>query len=192
MKKMILIMISILVWGSHVANAQSKVFFEKIYCGDKLEKCIANGLVQNTGGASAWNNHDWELTDLNIKSYFPRTGVIFDGNNIIKEIELLASDYLHENSASDVDTKKSFNYMLRYFSQRYTGMKQRKINTRGQSSCTYDLGTEYIWETSYLIIKVKHYNCLHDNENCKNSKNGHCFNESFNTGSFTKVNIFKK
>ena len=153
MKKIIIIMISIIVWGNHIVNAQSKVFFEKIYCGDKLEKCIANGLVQSTGGATAWNGHDWELTDSNIKSYFPRTGVVFDGNNTVKEIELLASDYQHENSSSDVDVKKSFNYMLRYFSQRYSGMKQRKINTRGQSSCTYDLGTEYIWETSYLIIK---------------------------------------
>ena len=100
-------MISILVWGSHIVNAQSKVFFEKIYCGDNLEKCIAHGLVQNTGGKTAWNTNDWELTDSNIKSYFPRTGVVFDGNNIIKEIELFASDYQHENSPSDIEDRKS-------------------------------------------------------------------------------------
>lgn len=192
MRKILLIMISIMFIGNHIVNAQSKVFFEKIYCGDKLEKCIANGLVQNTGGASAWNNHDWELTDSDIKSYFPRTGVVFDDNSTVKEIELLATDYLHENSASDVDVKRSFNYMLRYFSQRYSGMKQRKINTKNQSSCLYNVGTEYIWETPYLTIRVKHYNCLHDNESCKNNKNGQCFNAFFYEGAYTRVNIIKK
>lgn len=192
MKKIILITISIFAWGSHIVKAQPKVFFEKIFCGDNLEKCIANELIQSTGGATAWNGHDWELTDADIQLHFPRTGVVFDGNNTVKEIELLASDYLHENSSSDVNTKNSLNYILRYFSQRYTGMKQREIDTKGKSSCTYDLGTEYIWSTSYLTIKVKHYKRLHDNENCINSKNGQCFNAFFEEGTYTKVNITKK
>lgn len=52
-----MIMISILVWGSHIANAQSEVFFENINVGDNLEKCIANGLVESTGGATNCGMH---------------------------------------------------------------------------------------------------------------------------------------
>lgn len=175
--------------------AQSEVFFENINVGDNLEKCIAKGLVESTGGATNWNAYEWKLTDSNLNNYFQRTGVVFDNNNIIKEIELLASDY-KENNKGDVDVKKSFNYILKYFTQRYSGMKVRKVNTKNSSSCLYDIGTEYFWETSNLIIQVKLYDCVHDEIICKTKPQGalgdFCADSFMNCGAFSKVNIIMK
>lgn len=193
MNKIVFIFFTMIIWNSQIINAQSKVFFSQIYLGDNLEKCIANGLVQSTGGATAWNTHDWELTDYNIKSYFPRTGVAFDSKNQVKEIELLASNYLHHESKSDVDVKRSFNYILRYFTQQYSGMRQKQINTKDTSSCLYNVGTEYVWETSDLIIQVKFYDCVHDGNKCKGFQGtNYCPDAWMDCGTFTRVNIIRK
>ena len=193
MKKAILALFFIIIGNN--AFAQSKVFFDNISVGDNLEKCIAKGLVESTGGPNAGTPFEWELTDSNIKIHFQRTGVVFDNNNIVKEIELLASDYTNKNNRKSVDVKKSFNYMLQYFSQRYTGMKQRDFKTEGISSCLYDVGKEYYWETSNLLIKVQLYNNIH-NEEAHDKQNralgDFCMDEWMRSGKFAKVKIIRK
>lgn len=191
--RIILIFFLTLSCNIHIGFAQSKMFFENIHIGDNLEKCIANGLVESTDGVTAWNNHEWKLTDSNLNNYFQRTGVVFDNNNIIKEIELLASDYKNGNNENDVNVKRSFNYILRYFAQRYFGMKQKQINTKDTSSCLYEVGTEYVWETSNLIIQVKLYDCVHNERKCKGFQNTNfCPDSWMNCGTFAKVNIIRR
>lgn len=196
MKKTILILFLIVI--GNYAFAQSKVFFENICVGDNLEKCVANGLVEDTGGPNPRIAYKWGLTDSNIKSYFNYTGVGFDNNNIVKEIELIAITDETGKSKNNIDTKKTLNFMLRYFAQRYSGMKQKNIYTKNNTSCLYDVGTEYTWETASLTIHVKHYNCLHDETACEKKKNPQgplgdfCSQSFFYTGKYTKVNIIRK
>ena len=68
MRKIVLVLFLILIGNN--TFAQSKVFFENINIGDNLEKCIAKGLVESTGGPHAGTPFEWELTDSNIKIYF--------------------------------------------------------------------------------------------------------------------------
>ena len=68
MKGMILALLFTIIGNN--AFAQSKVFFENISVGDNLEKCIAKGLVESTGGATNWNAYEWKLTDSNLNNYF--------------------------------------------------------------------------------------------------------------------------
>jgi len=194
MRKIVLVLFLILIGNN--TFAQSKVFFENINIGDNLEKCIANGLVENTGGPNPRIAFEWGLTNSNVKSYFQYTGVGFDKNSIIKEIELLAFNLKSGNSGKDIDAKKTLNFMLRYFASQYSGMKQKNINTKNNISCTYDIGTEYTWETTSLTIHVKHYNRLHDEAICKTKPQGplgdFCADSFMNCGTYTKVNIIKK
>lgn len=179
----------------NLACTQPQVFFENFNIGDKLEKCLANGLIQSSGGPHAGTPFEWELTDPNIKSYFQRTGVVFDNNNNIKEIELLASKYKYHDGYPNVDVGKSFNYMLQYFSQRYSGMEKGEFNTKDDTSCLYEVGTEYVWNTSYLTIKVQLYHTVYNAtaHAKKNSSLGDvCMDERMRSGAFARVKITKK
>ena len=66
MRKIVLVLFLILIGNN--TFAQSKVFFENINIGDNLEKCIANGLVENTGGPNPRIAFEWGLTNSNVKS----------------------------------------------------------------------------------------------------------------------------
>lgn len=179
----------------NLACTQPQVFFENFNIGDKLEKCLANGLIQSSGGPHAGTPFEWELTDSNIKTYFQRTGVVFDNNNNIKEIELLASNYTNQNQRENVDVRNSFNYMLKYFSQRYSGMKKGEFNTKDDTSCLYEVGTEYVWNTPYLTIRVQLFNTVHNaiaHANKKSQLGDFCMDEWMRSGSFARVKIIKK
>ena len=72
----------------------------------------------------------------------------------------------------------------------------RKVNTKNASSCLYDIGTEYFWETSNLIIQVMLYDCVHDEAICKTKPQGalgdFCMDSFMRCGTFAKVNIIRK
>ena len=55
---------------------------------------------------------------------------------------MLASNYTNQNQRENVDVRNSFNYMLKYFSQRYSGMKKGEFNTKDDTSCLYEVGTD--------------------------------------------------
>ena len=122
-------------------------------------------------------------------------GVVFDNNNNIKEIELLASNYTNQNQRENVDVRNSFNYMLKYFSQRYSGMKKAEFNTKDDTSCLYEVGTEYVWNTPYLTIRVQLFNTVHNaiaHANKKSQLGDFCMDEWMRSGKFAKVKIILK
>lgn len=179
----------------NLACTQPQVFFEKINIGDKLEKCLANGLFQSSGGPHAGTPFEWELTDSDIKTYFQRTGVVFDNNNTIQEIELLAYNYTNLNTNQNVDVSRSFNYMLQYFSQRYSGMKKGEFNTKDDTTyCLYEVGTEYVWNTPDLTIRVQLFHTVHNAAFHANKESvlGVCMDERMRSGAFARVRIIKK
>ena len=187
MKKIILAFVALLALNIQIINAQSKEFIGGIYLGDTLEKCIANGTIESSGSPS----FTWELSDPNIKRYFPYSTVIFDHNNIIKEIKLNASRFLYDTK--HVDVAKSFNYILRYLSQRYTGMKRTEI--KGNKAHFYDVGTEHTWNTSNFIIKVRYYEHKHDGGICSTIPKGAigvCMDDRLTSGTFVDVKITRR
>lgn len=188
MKKAILF-ICLLLIGT-LSCTQPKVFFEKFNIGDKLEECLANGLIESSGG-----QFEWELTDSDIKTYFQRTGVVFDNNNTIQEIELLAYNYTNLNTNQNVDVSRSFNYMLQYFSQRYSGMKKGEFDTKDDTTyCLYEVGTEYVWNTPDLTIRVQLFHSVHNAAFHANKESvlGVCMDERMRSGTFARVRIIKK
>lgn len=179
----------------NLACVQPQVFFENFNIGDKLEKCLASGLIQSSGGPHAGTPFEWELTDPNIKTYFQRTGVVFDNNNNIKEIDLLASKYKYHDGYPNVDVGNSFNYMLQYFSQRYSGMKKGEFNTKDDTTyCLYEVGTEYVWNTPDLTIRVQLFHTVHNAAFHANKESvlGVCMDERMRSGTFARVKITKK
>ena len=165
-------------------------FFGPISCGDNLEKCIQNGWVQHTGGETAWLSYDWELTDSNITSLFPRAGVVFDNKNIIHEIHLISTNHSYVDPKDD--TEGAFNYMLQLCCQQYQGMQQSDFH-KSTDHCLYDEGIEYFWETQNLVIKLRHYKTKHNENKCNHTFGpGFCVNDHMSAGTYTEVIITGK
>lgn len=189
----IFILISALCSCNNSVNKSNELLSQISY-GDTWELCIKKGVIQHTGGATAYKPYEWELTDSQITSYFPIAGVVFDNNNVIKELHLKA-ECNKNDSRGEAKVKNAFNYILRYYTQRYSGMKSKKINTKNSNSCIYNIGTEYTWETPYAIIKIEFYNCVHDSEICNRLPKkfpGVCVVYDYEGGTYTKVNIIRK
>ena len=130
--------------------------------------------------------YDWELTDSQVKSYFPDTGVDFDSNNVVKHVYLL-----FDERRLNVDDKanRAFNYIFRYFSQRYSGMRTRDMYEKQNNSCIYTVGKEYYWDTSLTTISIKYYKKYHDSEICSRLPKsfGACVAEGFCCGTYIEV-----
>ena len=107
-------------------QSKPEVFFENINVGDNLETCLAKGTVQNNPD---YNKETLIKNDISMielannhiaNSYFTNSEVIFDRNNIIKEIVL---KFQQDKKGKGKTAKEVFNYMTQYFCQRYQGMK---------------------------------------------------------------------
>lgn len=143
-------------------QSQPEVLFENIYIGDTLESCLAKGTIQHNPDYNVKTlapnfKNMFELANSNIaSSNFSHTGVWFDENNIVKEIELT----FHQKNTGKT-AKEVFNYMTQYFCQRYQGMKTDDVSEIWKTD-SYNLeyekkGMQNIWETNNIKIILKSY-----------------------------------
>lgn len=144
-----------------------EVLFENIYIGDNLETCLAKGTVQNNPD---YNKETVIKNDISMielannhiaDSYFTKSEVIFDGNNIIKEIVL---KFQQDKKGKGKTAKEVFNYMTQYFCQRYQGMKTETIDEEKADNQYKEHGVKFsldgmanIWETSRIKMTLKSY-----------------------------------
>lgn len=137
---------------------QSKpvVLFENIYIGDNLESCLAKGTIQqNTNN----NGCTYELANNYIaNNYFTYSAVKFNERNIVKDIKLRFHENKEEKTAKEV-----FNFMTKYFCQRYQGMKTEKVSElyvpENEKLKYRKEGLMNIWETNKIkIILMSYYN----------------------------------
>lgn len=155
-----------------------EVLFENIYIGDNLETCLAKGTIQNNPDynvktlAPKFDNDMFELANSNIaNANFTYSGVEFDENNIVREIELK-----YHQKETGKTAKEVFNYMTQYFCQRYQGMKTEEVNEEWETD-SYDLkyqkkGMKNIWETNKLIITLKSYDAIRTDKSSTYDENG--------------------
>ena len=157
-------------------QSKPEVFFENINVGDNLETCLAKGTVQNNPD---YNKETLIKNDISMielannhiaNSYFTNSEVIFDKNNIIKEIVL---KFQQDKKGKGKTAKEVFNYMTQYFCQRYQGMKTETINEEKEDNQYKELGIKFsqegmtnIWETNKIKMILKSYdNTLIDRYN---------------------------
>lgn len=154
-----------------------EVLFENIYIGDNLETCLAKGTIRHNPDYKietiAPNQKNMlELANNSIAdSYFSYTGVWFDKNNIVKEVELKFHQKETGKTAKDV-----FNFMTQYFCQRYQGMKTETVNELWETDC-YNLkyekeGTKNIWETNKVRVTLQFYNAWRMDKSSVYDENG--------------------
>ena len=157
-------------------QSKPEVFFENINVGDNPETCLAKGTVQNNPD---YNKETLIKNDISMielannhiaNSYFTNSEVIFDKNNIIKEIVL---KFQQDKKGKGKTAKEVFNYMTQYFCQRYQGMKTETINEEKEDNQYKELGIKFsqegmtnIWETNKIKMILKSYdNTLIDRYN---------------------------
>lgn len=194
----LLIFILVASCGESIKNtnteADNVTFFEDIIVGDSLEECLANGSIQYYGKPNAYLDYEWELKDSYVKSYFSKTGVSFDENQIVNEVFLSCTNAKGQGRNTKDEIDESLRFIMKYFSERYAGMKKSSIKSK--VGCLYDEGQQFVWETPYLLIKVKNYKCLHDEVVCNSIHErllaGPCPNEIFNGGDYVDVYITRK
>jgi hypothetical protein len=197
MKKLILCIISInlLLFTSCIktsAQERKAVFLDQILIDDKLETLLSKGIVQSTGGANANIPYDWELGNHYIKRYFTKTGVEFDNKKQIKEIWLQCSN---RGGSRDYEApKKAMNYMMKYFTGKYSSYSEKKYKSKSETSCLYKEGKEYKWNTDKISISLKYYDVLHDENVCSKIPKSLliCPAPDFGCGKYTVVTITRK
>ena len=167
-------------------QSKPEVFFENINVGDNLETCLAKGTVQNNPD---YNKETLIKNDISMielannhiaNSYFTNSEVIFDRNNIIKEIVL---KFQQDKKGKGKTAKEVFNYMTQYFCQRYQGMKPETINEEKEDNQYKELGIKFsqegmtnIWETNKIKMILKSYdNTLIDRYNVHATLNSEPF-----------------
>lgn len=167
-------------------QSKPEVFFENINVGDNLETCLAKGTVQNNPD---YNKETLIKNDIRMielannhiaNSYFTNSEVIFDRNNIIKEIVL---KFQQDKKGKGKTAKEVFNYMTQYFCQRYQGMKTETINEEKEDNQYKELGIKFsqegmtnIWETNKIKMILKSYdNTLIDRYNVHATLNSEPF-----------------
>ena len=184
LKSFILCFMLFLLIGSQNSNGQnyrrqnnSEVFFENIYIGDNLETCLAKGTVQynpdykiETIAPNQKNMLELAYNNI-VDSYFSYTGVWFDKNNIVKEIELKFHQKENGKTAKEV-----FNFMTQYFCQRYQGMRTGTVKDQWTTE-SYELkyekeGIKNIWETNKVRITLQFYYALRIDKSTVYDKDG--------------------
>ena len=191
---------------SYRAQNKAVVLFENIYIGDKLEKCLAQGTVQHNPDYKietiAPNQKNmFELANNKIaNTYFSFTGVWFDKQNAVKNIELKFHQKENGKTAKEV-----FNFMTQYFCQRYQGMRTEHVNEQSTTD-SYELkyekeGIKNIWETNEVKIIVKFYNAMRLNKSSVYDENGNWslslsvredIAKRYYDGNWVEVNIIAK
>lgn len=197
MKKLILCIISINLFlftscGTASAQKEKAVFLDNILIDDNLETLLSKELVLSTGGASAYIPYDWEIGNHSIKEYFPQTGVEFDNNNQIKKIWLQCTNRGGEGDYKA--PKKAMNYMMKYFTEKYSTYSENKYKSKSETSCLYKEGKEYKWSTDKISISLKYYDVLHDENICSKIPKSLliCPAPDFGCGKYTVVTITRK
>ena len=167
-------------------QSKPEVFFENINVGDNLETCLAKGTVQNNPDYNKVTLFKNDISMIELannhiaNSYFTNSEVIFDRNNIIKEIVL---KFQQDKKGKGKTAKEVFNYMTQYFCQRYQGMKTETINEEKEDNQYKELGIKFsqvgmtnIWETNKIKMILKSYdNTLIDRYNVHATLNSEPF-----------------
>ena len=155
-----------------------EVLFENIYIGDNLETCLAKGTIRHNPDyeiktLASYQKNMLELANNSIAdSYFSYTGVWFDKNNIVKEVELKFHQKKTGKTAKDV-----FNFMTQYFCQRYQGMRTETIKEHWTTNDSYKFkyekeGIKNIWETNKVRVTLQFYHAWRMDKSSVYDENG--------------------